>query len=104
MAKKPLTINTPQPPAASFISAPEAAQEQQNTATSTPAPAPVPEIPAAPESRFYTKPIEAKTRRVNFLMRPSLWHAFKELCDAEGISMNEGINRAVTEYVTKNLQ
>ena len=102
MAKKPLTINTPQPPAASFISAPEAAQELQNTATSTPAPAP--EMPAAPESHYYTKPIEAKTRRVNFLMRPSLWHAFKELCDAEGISMNEGINRAVMEYVAKNLQ
>ena len=77
------TIN----PALSFISQPEAKQEQT----------PEPESSGAPMKRnpLY---IETKSKRFNVLMQPTLHKRLKSLADEKGISLNELIHSTLETY------
>lgn len=66
---------------------------------SSPAPAPAEgKIAPAPEG-YYINPlyIEAKSRRVQLLIKPSVYQKAKEKADAQGISFNELINSLLEE-------
>ena len=65
-------------PAMMFISQPEAEPERK----ASPLQAPM----RAPQGR------EAKTRRLQLLLTPSLYQAIKDRADSEGLSVNETIS------------
>lgn len=50
-------------------------------------------------SGYQLKP-EAKSRRVQALVQPSIYHSLKEIATAKGISVNEALNEAMRLYVT----
>lgn len=62
------------------------------------APAPVDQAP----HRKRTRP-EAKSRRVQVLMKPSQHDALKALATREGISVNEAINEAIEDYLAREV-
>lgn len=84
-------------PAAAFISAaePEAAPAQPTPSSAVDVTAPAPD-------GYMINPIyiEKKTRRLQLLIKPSLYNAVKAKADAEGQSVNECIN-AILEAATK---
>lgn len=45
--------------------------------------------------------IEKRTRRVQMLIQPSLYDLLKAKAEAEGISTNEAINKAIEEYIER---
>lgn len=82
-------------PAMMFISQPEAAPEAEEPkkrsrkAQATPLQAEKPM--RAPQGR------EAKTRRLQLLLTPSLYEAVKERADSEGLSVNETISELLQQ-------
>lgn len=44
---------------------------------------------------------ESKTRRLQLLIRPSVYTALKQLSEERGISFNELVNRVFEEYLEK---
>jgi len=60
-----------------------------------------------PAKQAYTKRAlqgrEAKSKRLNILIRPSLHEALLQLSDQEMISINELINLGMREYIDKHL-
>jgi hypothetical protein len=45
--------------------------------------------------------IETKSKRVQLLLQPSTVGSIKKLATKKGISMNEAINEAIQEYLSK---
>lgn len=56
--------------------------------------------PAEQQERVFTKP-EPKNRRVNILIKQSLYDRMKKRTDTEYISMNEQINQYIDEELKK---
>ena len=84
-------------PALTFISSSrsqEKEEKQQPAATPTTTAAPVP--PAITPQGFRLVP-EAKSRRVQLLLQPSLHEAAKKTAEEEGLSFNEFIAQAIKE-------
>lgn len=42
---------------------------------------------------------EAKSRRTQILVRPTMFDAFRRACDAERVSVNEKINQLMEDYL-----
>lgn len=89
-------------PAMMFISQPEAAPEAEvqperiRTASKKKASSLQAEKPMrAPQGR------EAKTRRLQLLLTPSLYEAVKERADAEGLSVNETISELLQQALSE---
>lgn len=53
------------------------------------------QAPRAPQGR------EAKTRRLQLLLMPSLYDAVKERADAEGLSVNETISKLLQQALSE---
>ena len=70
-------------PAMMFISQPEAEEQPEREQVAA---TPLQAAKRAPQGR------EAKTRRLQLLLTPSLYEAVKERAEAEGISVNETIS------------
>ncbi|MBR6955105.1 MAG: hypothetical protein IKH77_08750 [Clostridia bacterium] len=91
-------------PALQFISTPapqaprrEAAQGRTPAAPAPAVPAPRPET-AAPEGyRVNPMYIEKKTRRLQLLLRPSVYEAVRARAQGEGVSVNDLINTLLEE-------
>lgn len=45
--------------------------------------------------------IETRSKRIHALLPPSLVESIKERAEKRGVSMNEIINEALSEYLTK---
>ncbi len=43
---------------------------------------------------------ESKTRRIQLLLRPSVYEVLKRVCDDEGLSVNQKINQIIEAYLT----
>ena len=91
-------------PAMQFISPPQTARAPVQAQE---APAPRVEIPPAarapqPPEGYRLNPmfIEKKTRRLQLLLKPSVYDRVKELADREGVSVNEYIS-SVLETATR---
>lgn len=56
------------------------------------------ETPEAPEG-FYVNPmfIERKTRRIQLVLKPSVYDRAKAMAEAKGLSFNEYVHRALEE-------
>lgn len=72
-------------PAAQFVTEPEAQPIRQPEA----------------EQQPRRKPPEAKSRRMQILIRPSLYEALKAAADEEYLSVNELINEILTDAIKK---
>lgn len=72
-------------PALSFISTPEAQSKQAQTTE-------------GPPEGHYVVYVEKKTRRVQLVLRPSLYEKLKAMADAEtGGSVNEAVSKILEE-------
>ena len=96
-------------PAMQFISPPESAQTEEAPAVREPRPAyraplnPAAglQVPAAAPAGYRINPrfVEKKTRRVQLLLRPSVYEGIKELADMNGLSVNDLINTLLEQSV-----
>lgn len=89
-------------PALSFISkesieAVDSADHAESTPAEEDASSP------APVTRRKRKRPEAKSRRVQVLMKPSRHEALKAIAAREGISVNEAINEAIEDYLANEV-
>ena len=86
-AKK--TFKNAENPALQFISTPDVeAEEREN------------ESGAAPSLRGFTPKLdkpETKSRRLQLLIKPSVYSAVKQIADASGLSVNEIINQILED-------
>ena len=89
-AKK--TFKNAENPALQFISTPDVeAEEREITAD---------ESGAAPSLRGFTPKLdkpETKSRRLQLLIKPSVYSAVKQIADASGLSVNEIINQILED-------
>ena len=88
-------------PALQFISTPPAAPARERgreEAREIPAPAPSAARQSAPEGyRMNPMYIEKKSRRLQLLLRPSVYEAVKARAEGEGVSVNDLINTLLEE-------
>ena len=78
-------------PAMQFISVPQQPQEEEKR-PAKPAPAKPERAQEAPDGyRVNPMYIEKKTRRLQLLLKPSVYEAIRERAEAEGVSVNEMI-------------
>lgn len=91
MAKKDFKSN----PTLAFISAGEADAKEGKAST----PTGEEKLPA--EYKRASSTAEAKSKRVQLLVQPSLYEAVKAKATAEGISFNEAVNVALKKYIKK---
>lgn len=90
-------------PAYNFITHPDAEQEETQQETT-------PQQPAAqigpPDGitipKGYRLVPEFKSERLQLLVRPEIKEGIKQAAAAQGVSMNELINRILDEYLTAN--
>ena len=89
-AKK--TFKNAENPALQFISTPDVEAEKREITTD--------ESGAAPSLRGFTPKLdkpETKSRRLQLLIKPSVYSAVKQIADASGLSVNEIINQILED-------
>lgn len=57
--------------------------------------------PARKPKRTYRQEKEAKTRRVQLLIQPSIYEAIQRKADKEDLSVNEAIIQAIIKYTNR---
>lgn len=78
-------------PALDYITKPN-----RETEIDTPKEAPVKPVPA---SKTYGYGAEAKSKRVQLLVKPSVYSKIKDKADAEGLSFNELVHRLLEKEI-----
>lgn len=89
-AKK--TFKNAENPALQFISTPDVETEEREITAD--------ESGAAPSLRGFTPKLdkpETKSRRLQLLIKPSVYSAVKQIADASGLSVNEIINQILED-------
>lgn len=99
-------------PAMMFISQPDAAPEPEEAPKKrlkvssarmieTPEPEPIPEETTPLKAPRAPQRAEAKTRRLQLLLQPSLYEAVRARAEAEGLSVNEEIGELLKSALKK---
>lgn len=88
-------------PAMTFISKPEP-EPQTGPEPERQAAEPTPREPEPQAQRYTPHRREAKTRRMQILVKPSTYERLREKAEAEYTSLNDLINNAIEEYLSRS--